>query len=50
LTTNARWFQLFRFEKDYIVNERGKVVEVQGATDSEGANVGVSSKNGGLNQ
>jgi hypothetical protein len=49
-TTNARWFQLFRYKNSFIVNERGKVVEVQGNVDSEGRNIVVGKKHNNRNQ
>jgi len=48
--TNARWFQLFRYQNSYIFNERGKHVEVQSNRDVENQNVALGNKNGGLNQ
>lgn len=33
--TNARWFQLFRYKNNNIVNEKGKVMDVSGNKDSE---------------
>jgi hypothetical protein len=39
--TNARWFQLFRNQNGKIVNERGKVFDVQGNHDRENANMQV---------
>jgi hypothetical protein len=39
--TNARWFQMFRIKGDYLVNERGLVVEIQGNRDNENSNIGI---------
>jgi hypothetical protein len=47
--TNARWFQLFKFEGEYLTNEKGLVLEVQGNKDAENTNLIVGSKNGGKN-
>jgi hypothetical protein len=38
-TTNGRWFEVFRIKKEMIVNERGKVLDVAGGEDKEGANI-----------
>jgi hypothetical protein len=45
LTTNARWFQMFKYRNNQIINEKGKIVEVQGNQDRENANIGVTSNN-----
>jgi len=49
-TTNARWFQLFKNQKGNIVNEKGKVIEVQGHIDRENQNIGILEKDNGLYQ
>jgi hypothetical protein len=49
-TTNARWFQLFRYQDGYLVNERGKVVDVSGGRDMENQNIHMWNKHGGENQ
>ena len=49
-TTNARWFQLFSVEGDFIVNERGKILEVADGIDKEGSHIKVGQKHGGLGQ
>ena len=49
-TTNSRWFQLFRFRNHYVVNERGKVLDVHGGVDAENRNVIVWNRHNGLNQ
>jgi hypothetical protein len=38
-TTNGRWFEVFRMKREMIVNERGKVLDVAGGEDKEGANI-----------
>jgi hypothetical protein len=48
--TNSRWWQLFRYQDSFVVNERGKVVEVQGNVDQENRNIGVNNKNNGIHQ
>jgi hypothetical protein len=48
--TNSRWWQLFRYQDSYVVNERGKVVEVQGTTDAENRNIGVNNKSNKIQQ
>ena len=48
-TTNSRWWQQFKLEAGYIVNEKGKVVEVQNQnlnTDAENRNIQVNNKSG----
>jgi hypothetical protein len=37
--TNSRWFQLFEYKDNKIVNERGKAMMVQGSQDRENANI-----------
>jgi hypothetical protein len=49
-TTNSRWWQLFRRRGAFIMNERGKVMDVHGGRDEENRNVIVWKKHGGLNQ
>jgi hypothetical protein len=49
-TTNARWFQLFRYKKGFVTNERGKVMDVQSALDHQGRNIIMHKKHGGRNQ
>jgi len=49
-TTNARWFQLWKNEKGNLVNEKGKVLEIQGHRDRENQNIGVLEKDNGLYQ
>jgi hypothetical protein len=49
-TTNARWFQLFRFQDNMLVNDKGKVMTVVGDIDSENRNIGVYNKNGKVGQ
>jgi hypothetical protein len=41
---------MFRYQGGFIVNERSKVVEVQGNIDSENRNIMVNNKNGKINQ
>lgn len=45
-TTNARWFQMFKFENHNIVNEKGKIIEVQGHVDNENQPVVMANKPG----
>lgn len=40
-TVNSRWFQLFRLKGEFIVNEKGKVLDVSGGIDAENSNVQV---------
>jgi len=47
---NSRWWQLFKKQGDFIVNERGKVMDVQGGVDAENRNIIVHAKHGKVNQ
>jgi len=44
-TTNARWFQLFRWQGNMLVNDKGKVMTIQGDFDQENRNIIVENKN-----
>jgi hypothetical protein len=47
----SRWWELFRFQDDkFIVNDKGKVVEVSGGLDKENQNIMVNTKHGRVNQ
>ena len=49
-TTTARWFQLFYFRDNKLVNEKGKVMEVYQGIDRENNNIVIgNSKDGSLN-
>jgi hypothetical protein len=41
---------LFRFQGNYVVNERGKVMDVSGGVDDENKNIIMYKKHKGLNQ
>jgi hypothetical protein len=41
---------MFRYQGAYIVNEKGKVVEVSGAKDYENQNIQVATKGSGIHQ
>jgi len=41
---------LFRYEGAFVVNEKGKVLDVANALDQENRNIIGSSKNGKINQ
>jgi len=49
-STNARWWQLFDFRDGFVVNEKGKVMDVSGGADQNGRDVIVWNRHGGLNQ
>ena len=49
-TTNGRWFQMFRLKGNNIVNEHGKVFNVQGNADKEGQNINIWTLNNGKHQ
>jgi hypothetical protein len=52
LTSNckSRWWNLFRYQGDFIVNERGTVFDVHGGIDAENRNVISWTKHGKINQ
>jgi hypothetical protein len=41
---------LFRYQANYVVNERGKVMDVSGGKDDENKNIIMYNKHKGLNQ
>jgi hypothetical protein len=49
-TINSRWWQLFRLDGAFIVNERGKVLDVSGGVDAENRNIIVYNRHGKINQ
>lgn len=49
-TTSARWFQMFKFKGAYLVNERGRVVDISNGQDEEGQNIITWKQHNGLNQ
>jgi len=49
-TTNSRWFQMFRYKNNNIVNEKGKVMDVVGGRDTQHNNIQVYQKNNGMGQ
>jgi hypothetical protein len=50
-STNARWFQLFRYENGYFINIKDKrVFDIANGDDNEGQNVMVWKRHGTLNQ
>lgn len=48
--TNGAWYQEFHIDGNSLKNERGLVVDVQGAKDADGSNVIVWKYHGKLNQ
>jgi hypothetical protein len=49
--TNARWFQLFKYDDGYVVNIKdGRCLDVAGNVDHENRNVIVYRRHTGLNQ
>lgn len=48
--TTARWFQLFYYRNDNLVNEKGAVVSIKDKTDAERQNIEASKKTNGLHQ
>ena len=47
---NSRWWNLFRWQAPYVVNEKGKVMDVAGGIDAEQRNIQIWTKNTGLGQ
>ena len=48
---NSRWWQLFKFQEGaYVVNQKGKVMDVSGGLDNENQNIVVSNKNDKVSQ
>ena len=41
---------MFKYEGQFITNEKGKVLHVQGNVDAENRNIEVQNKNNGINQ
>jgi hypothetical protein len=46
----SRWWQLFKVDGEFIVNEKGGVMDVQGGVDAENRNIIVHKKHGKVNQ
>jgi hypothetical protein len=42
----SRWFQMWKWDNGYLVNDRGKVLAIVNKQDSNGSNMGVQNKNG----
>jgi hypothetical protein len=42
----SRWFQMWKWDNGYLVNDRGKVLAILNKQDSNGSNMGVQNKNG----
>jgi hypothetical protein len=49
-TINSRWWMMWRNESPFIVNERGKMIDIQGNVDGEGKHLVVVAKNNKLSQ
>jgi len=47
---SSRWWQLFKKDGAFIVNERGKVMDVSGGLDNENQNIIIHNKHGKVNQ
>jgi len=41
---------MFRYQGAAVVNEKGKVLEIQGALDNENRNIGVNTNKNGIHQ
>jgi hypothetical protein len=45
----SRWWELFRYQEGaFVVNEKGKVMDVSGGLDNENQNIVVANKNGNV--
>ena len=49
-TCVSRWWNMFKLDGAFIVNEKGKVLDVSGAVDDENRNIVVWNKHGKINQ
>ena len=50
-STSSKWWMIWRMEGSYITNIKdGRVIEVKGSKDEEGADIQANKKNGGRNQ
>lgn len=47
---NSRWWQLFRYQDGFFVNDHGKVLDIQGSVDTENRNLQMVTKTGKINQ
>jgi hypothetical protein len=41
---------MFRYQGAFVINEKGKVLDVQGAVDAENRNIMIYQKHGRINQ
>ena len=48
-TCVSRWWNMFKLDGAFIVNEKGKVLDVSGAVDDENRNIVVWNKHGKIN-
>jgi len=46
----SRWWQMFKYDNGWIVNEKGKVLDVHGGRDEENRNIIVWGRHKGINQ
>jgi hypothetical protein len=49
-STNSQWFQIFRYQNEHFINQRGKALDVSGGKDIEGQPVWVWKRHDGKNQ
>jgi membrane carboxypeptidase/penicillin-binding protein PbpC len=50
IRTDSRWYQLWRSDAAFVVNEKGRVLDVAGAADQENRNIIAHPKHGRINQ
>lgn len=50
LSTTSRWWQIWRNQGAFVVNEKGRVLDVSGAVDQENRNIEGQNKHGRINQ
>jgi hypothetical protein len=46
----SRWWQIWRYQGTHIVNEKGKVFDIEGGVDVENRNIIAHNKHNGINQ
>jgi hypothetical protein len=49
-TTNSRWWQMWRYQGASVVNDKGKVLEVQSGLDNENRNIMVNTQQNKVHQ
>jgi hypothetical protein len=49
-TCSSRWWNMFRYQNGFLINERGKAMDVEGSQDIENRNIIMWNKHGRINQ